>query len=234
MARRNGCIRRLQQAASVPGDITVTEDGVAGDQNLGPSGHDIPDRIESDAAVDLNSKIQPSFLAHTNETAHFVERAPDELLPTKAGVDGHHKDKIDHIQHLGECLDRSGWVDNNTGLAAVIRNVLQSPVQVDASLLVYRNPVGPRISKLGNELIGLLNHEMHVENRLSSWTQGFHNRRTDRKVRDKMPVHYIQVDDRTSAFKCRLNIFGQMSEVGRKDRGCQFDQNSFLSNSGDC
>src|SRR5690242_17096306 len=115
MARGNCCIRRLQQAASVPGDIAVTEDSIAGDQNLGPGSHDIPDGVESDAAVDLNSKIQPSFLAHTNETADFVERAPDELLPTKAGVDGHNKHKIDHIQHLGECLNRSGWVDHYPG-----------------------------------------------------------------------------------------------------------------------
>jgi hypothetical protein len=40
------------------------------------------------------------------------------------------------------------------------------------------------------------------------------------------------MNDRASAFKRRLDIFGQMSEVGREDRGCQFDQNSFLSKSG--
>src|SRR5689334_2281551 len=116
MARGNGCVSCLQQPASVPGDITVTEDRVAGNQNLGPGGYDIADRIKSNAAVDLDPEIQPSFLAHTNQTAHFVERAGDELLSTKSGVDGHHKHKIDHVQHLGECLNRSGWVDHHAGL----------------------------------------------------------------------------------------------------------------------
>jgi hypothetical protein len=37
------------------------------------------------------------------------------------------------------------------------------------------------------------------------------------------------MDDRASALECRLDVIGQMGEIGGKDRGCQFDQNISLS-----
>ena len=64
MAGWNGCLRCVEQLASMADNITMSENSVAGNQYLRAGSNNITDRVESNAAVDLNSKIQPSFLAH--------------------------------------------------------------------------------------------------------------------------------------------------------------------------
>jgi hypothetical protein len=39
-----------------------------------------------------------------------------------------------------------------------------------------------------------------------------------------MPVHYIEVQDRTAAIEGGERISAELREIGRKNRRCKFDQ----------
>jgi len=48
-----------------------------------------------------------------------------------------------------------------------------------------------------------------------------------------MPVHYIEMDNGSAALDGGQNIVGQMGEIGRQNRRCEFDQNRRFPVSGD-
>src|SRR4051812_18974110 len=76
----------LQEFTDVVADITVAEDGVAGDKKVGSGAHDVGYRGQIDAAVHFNAICEAARLTNARECFDFAQRAFDEVLPAEAGV----------------------------------------------------------------------------------------------------------------------------------------------------
>src|SRR5438067_3469564 len=57
MASRDCCMGCIKQPASVAGNVTMGKDSVAGHEDLGSGSDNLPNRLESNPTIDLNSKI---------------------------------------------------------------------------------------------------------------------------------------------------------------------------------
>src|SRR5215510_741608 len=133
----------------------MSEDGAARYQNLSARADDVSHGIKGNSAINLNSKIKPALLAHSGKLANLIERTRDEFLSAEAWIDRHHQHQIHHVKHLGEGLDRSRGINHYSRFAAMIGDVLQRPVQMNADLLVDGNPVCSCIGKLRHVAIRL-------------------------------------------------------------------------------
>jgi len=63
-----------------------------------------------------------------------------------------------------------------------------------------------------------------IERQLRDLAQRLDHRRTDREIRDEMPVHNVHVDDTGAAFARGAHLLAKTGKVSRKNRWCQFDQ----------
>ena len=215
----------LQKIFGVNLWIAFAEHGVACDKNFCPGANHVTNGIECDAAIDFDAKIQPAFGTQLAEATDFVERARDEFLAAKAGIDRHHQDVINHVEHLAERVDGRRGIDDHTGLCPMILDVMKGAIQVDAGFLMHRDPVRAGLHEVRNELVRVLNHEVTIERQVGDFAEGTHDGRTDGDVGNKMAVHDVDMDDGSAAFGGAFNAFRQMGKVSRQNRWCKFDQN---------
>src|SRR4029077_7287884 len=101
---------------------------------------------------------------------------------------------------------------------------VQGAIEVPASLLMNGNPVCACLDKDGNELVGILDHQVAVKGKVGDFAQGLHNRRSNRQVWDEMAVHDIDMDHRTTPLGGTADLISQMGEVRRQNRRCKVDQ----------
>jgi hypothetical protein len=59
---------------------------------------------------------------------------------------------------------------------------------------MYRDDVSTSLGERLDVTLRLDDHQVHIERKLGDATQGFHDQRTDGQVRDKSPIHDINVD----------------------------------------
>jgi len=128
------------------------------------------------------------------------------------------------IEDLGQGLNWSCRIDHYACPAAVVLNEMQGAVQVDASLLMHRNPVGPSVAEFRDELVRILDHEVTVEGQVGRLAQRLHQRRPHGQIGDKVAVHNIHMDNRATACCGVADLVRQMGEVSRQNRGCEFNQ----------
>ena len=131
----------------------AVENSAACDQQLGTCADHIGNCLVRDSAIDLNAKVESSLFAHPGELGNFVQNTRDELLLAKAWIYRHHKHQVHHVEDLGERLDRSGWIDYDSRLAAMLLDQRKRPIQVHTGFLMHRDPVRAGGGKVRNELI---------------------------------------------------------------------------------
>src|SRR5216683_4844927 len=78
--------RRSQKFFRVFANVAFAENGVAGNQQLGPRAHNISHGIERHAAIDFNSKRQIERFADFHESLDLAERAGNELLRPESRI----------------------------------------------------------------------------------------------------------------------------------------------------
>ena len=88
-----------------------------------------------------------------------------------------------------------------------------------ACFLMDGNPVGPGVGEVGNVLVGILNHQVAVENGGGGLAERLHDGRAERDVGHEVAVHDIDVDDRASTSDGTLHLIGKVGEVGGEDGG---------------
>jgi hypothetical protein len=125
---------------------------------------------------------------------------------------------------------RSGWtasasvagagVERDAGRRAGLADQVQRVVDVGRRLDVERDVVGAGLEELGNDALGPVDHEVHVEDGLGRQrlAQGRDDERAERDRRDEVPVHHVAVDEPRPGGHDLLDLRGQAREVGREDR----------------
>src|SRR5437870_13860485 len=66
-------------------------------------------------------------------------------------------------------------------------------------------------------MLGMLNHQVHIEWKFRLLAHNLDNRRTERNVVDEMSVHHVAVHPVRSGFFHLSNFISQARKVGRKD-----------------
>src|SRR3954463_44348 len=93
--------------------------------------------------------------------------------------------------------------------------------------LMNGDPVGTCIRKDGDELVGVLDHQVAVEWQVRDFSDRGHHWRTDRQVGHEVSVHDIEVHQCSASCFCSANLFRQSCEVGGKNGGGKLGQRGF-------
>ena len=128
-----------------------------------------------------------------------------------------------HGQDLDEGLDRSGGVDDDGGLHAVVRDELQGAVEVAAGLLVDADHVGTGGGEVRDKGVGVLDHQVAVELQFGDGPDGLDDGRPEADVRDEVAVHDIDVNDGAATALGCGDLVGEMREVRGEDGKGEFD-----------
>ena len=169
------------------------------------------------AAVDLDAVVEAHLLAQVDEVLDAVDGARQELLAAKAGIHAHDEDVVDHGEDFDEVLDGGGRVEDDGRLHAVVGDQLQGAVQVTADLDVDADHVGAGGGEVGDELVGVLDHEVAVEWELRDGADGLDDGWAEGDVGDEVAVHDVDVDDGAACGCGEGDLIGEVSEVGGED-----------------
>jgi hypothetical protein len=215
-----GCI---EQAARVPLRVTLAENRVAGDQQLGSRFDDAADGIVSDATVNLNPITEAHLPSKFFEAADLIEGVGDELLAAKTGVDAHDEDVMDHAKDGDQQVDFGVGINDDGGLHLVLGYVFEGAVEVAAGFEVDADPVGPGIGESGDELVGILDHQVAIEGQFGVFAEGGDDGWADGDIGDEMAIHHVDVDDRTTAALGCSDFIAQTGKVSGKDGWDELD-----------
>ncbi len=162
-------------------------------------------------------------MADFGQAADLVEGKGDKLLSAEAGIHAHDEHVVDHGEDVDDEVDARGRIQDDAGLHAVVDDQLERAVQVRAGLVVDAEPVGARIGEGGDEIVGVIDHQVAVERQACGFAQARDHGRAEGDVGDKVAVHDVDVDGGAAAALGRGNLVGQMGKIRGKDGGQQLD-----------
>ena len=79
------------------------------------------------------------------------------------------------------------------------------------------NDVRSRLCKWLDMCLGMLNHEVHVKDRLGHLAQALHNAGSQGDVRHKRPIHHVDVDVLRTCLLHAAHIRAEVCKVRRKN-----------------
>ena len=92
-------------------------------------------------------------------------------------------------------------------------NLLNNAVQMWGGFLVDDERVRSSTSKPLDEILRRRNHQVHFEHQARDRSQALDSERTERDVRDKAPVHDVDLDTVNTGRFNSLDLFSQPGEV---------------------
>jgi hypothetical protein len=100
-------------------------------------------------------------------------------------------------------------------------NQMERAIQMNARFLMHGDPVRAGFRERWDELIGILNHQVTIERNIRNcFAERSDNGRPDRKIRHKMPVHHIEMQNGAAAFERSFRVGAQLRKVCGQYRGC--------------
>ena len=151
------------------------------------------------------------------EGMDLPERVLDELLPAKAGVHRHEEHHVDIVDQLLERVDGGAGIQGNARTTARRLDLLDDAVRVTRRLDMKGDDVRPRARKTLNVCLWVLDHQMHVKDRLGHLAQTLDHTCTHRDIRHKRPVHHIDVDVLCSRFLDAAHLCPEIRKIRRED-----------------
>jgi hypothetical protein len=97
-------------------------------------------------------------------------------------------------------------------------------VQMNTCLLMYRYPVRTCLGKRRNEQVGIFNHQVAIDRNIDSLAESPQHRRSDRDIRNEMPVHHVEMENRAAAFYCGSHLLSKPRKISGKYRRRKLDQ----------
>ena len=83
---------------------------------------------------------------------------------------------------------------------------------------VDAHPVGTRVGEGIDEVVGVLDHQVHVDGKPGRGPETFHEGRAHGEVRHEVPIHDVGMDETRASGFGPGHFFGEPREVGREDR----------------
>jgi len=213
----SGNARRVQQALAILLYVAIAKDGIAGYQQIGSCLYDTGDGVVRYAPVDLNAKVQFVFFAQLAQMTNLVERKWKKLLAAKSRIHAHDQNMMHHRQNIQQQIDARGRIDDYGWLHAMLCNQVQRAMQMTTCLVMDADPVRARFGKIGDQCVGILDHQMAIQRQPRCFAQRAHHRRANRDVGHEMTIHHIYMDEGAAATLRRLHRIGQVREVSGKN-----------------
>ena len=218
-----GSLRRIEQAAGIPFRVAVTENRIAGNQQLGSRFDDAAHCVVSDTAVHFNPITETELASKFFEAANLAERVRDESLSAEAWIDAHDQHMVHHAEDRYEQVDLGVGIDDDGRLHLVLGDEFEGAVQVAARLVVDADPVRAGVGKGGDKLVGVLNHQVAIERQFRMFPERGDDGRADGDIGDEVAIHHIDVDHGAATALGRGDFVGQAGEVGGKDGWNELD-----------
>ena len=170
-----------------------------------------------DPAINLDGKVQPAFHFAARKLPDLVEGIGDEFLAAKARIYAHHQNVIGDVEHFVQRGDRSGRIDDDARLGSFGADHAQRAIQVLTRFLMHQNLIRPRFDERGSVLVGIVDHQVNIEDRLAGLAQRFHHGRANGEVGDEMPVHHVKMEHAAARGFQAGNLFSQPRKIGREN-----------------
>ena len=94
---------------------------------------------------------------------------------------------------------------------------------MDTGFLMDGNPIDAGFGKRGDEFVGSFDHQVTIEGHPRDLAKRGDHGRADRKIRNEMAVHDVDVENSGSALDGGLRIFAEPCEVSRENGRSEFD-----------
>jgi len=144
-------------------------------------------------------------------------------LTAKTGIHAHYQNMVNQRKNLIEGVDWGGGVYYHAGFASVGGDQTERAIEMDTGFLMHGNPIDAGFGKCGDEFVGLFDHQVTIEGDPGDLAKRGDHGRADRKIRNEMAVHDIDVENSGSTLDGGSRIFGEPCEVSRENGGSEFD-----------
>ena len=119
--------------------------------------------VQTHATIHLDKCMRPFLVYKAAQSTNLVKGMWNEFLTTKTGIYTHKQDEIHIADNIFEQMYGRSWIEGDTGLHAGIMYLAYNTMQMWTSLVMYIHKVGSQSLHIGNELLRLDYHKMHVE-----------------------------------------------------------------------
>ena len=126
-------------------------------------------------------------------------------------------------KNLVEGVNGGRGVYYYAGFASMGGDQTERAIEMDTSFLMDGNPVDAGLRKCGDEFVGSFDHQVTIEGDPRDLAKRSDHGRADRKIRNEMAVHDVDVENRGSALDGGLRFFAEPCEVSRENGGSEFD-----------
>ena len=110
-----------------------------------------------------NAIERPEASIIRRNAAIFGNCDAQERLAAESGIDRHHQDDVDEIEHPRNAFHRRRRIQHDTGPLAVRPDELQRAMQMRPCLRVHQHVVRAGLGECRDERIDRRDHQMHVE-----------------------------------------------------------------------
>ena len=196
--------------------IGLAEDSASDDENVCTrflAGEDV---VEFDSAVDLNIE----FRLERTQFANLVKAIRNEALAAESRVHGHDEHHVNDVEHVLDAFERCCRIDGNGGLDSEFCNLVQQTVEVVCGFGVHADDACACFCKFAHVIFGIFNHQMAIEREFGAFFDAGRNSRTKADVRDKVPVHDIQVNEACAS------VFDGLETIAEGEKVCVQDARS--------
>ncbi len=210
-------VERLQPVDGF-GWVGIAEDEAASYEHVGSGFDALRCCCAIDSAVDFDESAKALFADHLAQATDFAKRVVDELLSAEARIDRHEEYHVDLGEYVGKEFDGRVRVECDCRPHAAGAYLLQSAVEMRASLVVYVEQVGAEVAEERDVALWIDDHEVYVERLLGYLLDAFDYGRAERDVGNEDAIHNIDVDEVGFGVVDHFALLSKVTEVGRKDR----------------
>jgi len=172
----------------------------------------------ADAAVDLDQERAPPVGARGVRGAYLVEHLGHERLAAESRLDGHDEQQIDRLQPRRGRGERCAGLERQPGPRAGRAHRGEGGARARAGLEVHRDLVGAGVAERPQHRLGVLDHQVHVQECRRHAPRRGHDERSERQVRDEVVVHDVAVHPVPGGID-DFERLGQAGQIRGQDRG---------------
>ena len=141
-------------------------------------------------------------------------------MSSEPRVDRHEKDNVELVQNKFSGVQRSGRIENKSGLASSILNQLEGSIDVIGGLRVESNVGSSSINEVVDGGIYGRNHKVNVDRGGNSMiSKSFAYHWANSEVGDVVVVHNIKVNNIGSCLQYVVDFFSELGESAERMEG---------------
>ncbi len=169
-----------------------------------------------DATINLDEGMRTSVSNELAKLAHLLKRVRNELLTTKTRIYRHEEHHIHLRDNVFKHVDRGGGTEGDGGMESCLTNLLKDTMVMGERLEMDIHEVSAQLGHLGNELLGLNNHEVNIKGLLAKLGNPTQYGKTKGDVGNEDTIHDIEMEIVGRALIEPLHLAFEIAEIGRK------------------